>query len=88
MAEFIIQSRSLLDIPPPNEGGRPEISPDIVDIAARERMAGKFKSDYAAAKFYLSEYCPKWAELSIKQYENKLKFFAKKIGKKRKESTY
>ena len=75
-----------LPIPAPNTGGRPEVASDIVDTAARERMAGKFKSDYAAAKFYLPEYCPECVELSDKQYENKLKFLAKKIKLNREES--
>ena len=73
-----------LPVPKPNSG-RPEVASDIVDIAARGRIDGKFKSDYAAAKFYLSEYCPEFLELNDKQYENKIKFFAKKIKLKSEE---
>lgn len=78
--------KEFIPIPEAGKGGRREVASDIVVLAARERMTGKFKSDYAAAKFYLPEYCPECVELSDKQYENKLKFLAKKIKLKREES--
>ena len=86
MTKFKIRDLdSGIPVPPVNPGGRPLRNPEVVEQAAKEKLSGKFKTYYSAAKYHADQY---YSDLKIEDLnETKYRNFAKKIKEKCEELT-